>query len=330
MSRPSEQTESFPPLSPSAQMIRRVSAQNIPQRRRKSSSLGADPRGDTSAGSITTNLPRHLAHAGHDAPTERKSHEKGTRERKRTKAKKLLRRWRRTCHKHTWLLPLIAILVLLAAYYISPGPHNPLHYAIFLSYANPPLDQRTNTLPAHIGNVTQYGKGKKDWAFVAFYTIVFTFTREFLMQRLIRPIAIRCGFRKRGKQSRFMEQVYTAIYHGTFGLYGLWVMSRTPVWYFKTSGYYVGFPHHAHESWFKAYYLLEGAYWAQQGMVLLLQLEAPRKDFRELVVHHIVTLTLIWSSYRYHFTYMGLVVYITHDISDFFFAVSISIFHFKV
>jgi acyl-CoA-dependent ceramide synthase len=29
-------------------------------------------------------------------------------------------------------------------------------------------------------------------------------------------------------------------------------------------------------------------------------------------------------SYRFHFTYMGLAVYITHDISDFFLAVSLS------
>ena len=36
----------------------------------------------------------------------------------------------------------------------------------------------------------------------------------------------------------------------------------------------------------------------------------------------IVTLSLISLSYRYHFTYAGIAVYITHDISDFFLAVS--------
>jgi len=224
--------------------------------------------------------------------------------------------------KHTWANPLILILVLLGAYGISPGEHNPLRPALFLSYANPPLAERTTTLPPHLAHVTQYGKGPKDFAFVAFYTLVLTFTREFLMQRLIRPIAIRCGIRHRGKQSRFMEQFYTAIYFGLFGPFGLYVMSRTPVWYFNTAGMYEGFPHRAHEACFKAYYLLQAAYWAQQGLVLMLQLEKPRKDFRELVLHHIITLSLIGLSYRFHFTYMGLAVYITHDISDFFLAVS--------
>lgn len=221
-------------------------------------------------------------------------------------------------------MPLLLLLILLAAYYISPGEQNPLHSALHLSYANPALHERTNTLPAHIGNPTQYGKGKKDFAFVAFYTIVFTFTREFCMQRIILPLAIRAGIKSRGKQARFMEQAYTAMYFAVFGPFGLWVMSRTPVWYFNTTGMYEGFPHRAHESYFKAYYLLQAAYWAQQAIVLMLQLEKPRKDFKELVLHHIITLALIGLSYRFHFTYMGIAVYITHDISDFFLAVSAS------
>lgn len=56
--------------------------------------------------------------------------------------------------------------------------------------------------------------------------------------------------------------------------------------------------------------------------MLLLGMEKPRKDFKELVGHHIVSLLLIGLSYRFHFTYIGLAVYTTHDISDFFLAVS--------
>ena len=139
---------------------------------------------------------------------------------------------------------------------------------------------------------------------------------------MIRPIAIWYGIKNKGKQARFMEQFYTAIYFAVFGPFGLYVMSRTPVWYFNIPGMYEGFPHRSHEAVFKAYYLLQASYWAQQGLVLMLQLEKPRKDFKELVLHHIVTLMLIGLSYRFHFTYMGIAVYITHDISDFFLAVS--------
>lgn len=219
--------------------------------------------------------------------------------------------------RHTWLNPLILALLILALYAVNPSTSNPFHSCIFLSY---PLPQ---SLEAELaGEPIQYAKGKADFAFVAFYTIVLSFTREFLMQRVIRPLAIRLGVKSRAKQSRFMEQFYTALYFGIYGPFGLYVMSRTPVWYFNTTAMFENFPHKTHEGLFKTYYLLQASYWAQQGLVLLLMLEKPRKDFKELVLHHIITLALIWLSYRFHFTYMGIAVYITMDISDFFLAVS--------
>jgi very-long-chain ceramide synthase len=205
------------------------------------------------------------------------------------------------------------VLLVLCGYAVNPSEGNPLHKAIFLSYPNPPLGEEGPIM---------YGKGRNDFAFVAFYTIVLSLTREFLMQRVIRPWAIRCGIRGRAKQSRFMEQVYTAMYFAVFGPFGMYVMSRGSLWYFNTTAMFEGFPHKQHEGIFKAYYLLEASYWSQQAIVLLLQLEKPRKDFKELVLHHIVTLSLIALSYRFHFAKMGIAVYITHDISDFFLAVS--------
>ena len=315
-----QNTETFPVLSADAMISQRANGLAA-RRRRKSSSLGADPRGDTGANALATSHLKAVTPPAIDSPTIPKSGKE--RGRKRRKARRFLSRTKRLCLRHTWLIPLVLTLTILAAYLVSPGEHNPLHYAIFLSYANPPLNERTNTLPAHIGSVTQYGKGPKDFAFVAFYTIVLSFTREFLMQRMIRPLALYLGIKGRGKLARFMEQFYTAIYFAIFGPFGLYVMSRTPVWYFNTAGMYEGFPHRAHEALFKSYYLLQASYWAQQGLVLMLQLEKPRKDFKELVLHHVITLALIGLSYRFHFTYMGVAVYITHDVSDFFLAVSL-------
>ncbi|KAG4221387.1 Sphingosine N-acyltransferase-like protein [Phytophthora cactorum] len=142
------------------------------------------------------------------------------------------------------------------------------------------------------------------------------------MQELLRPLARKAGLKSRAKQARFLEQMYTAVYFAFLGPAGMYVMSRTPVWYFNTRGMYENFPHKTHEAVFKFYYLFQAAYWAQQAIVLLLGMEKPRKDYKELVGHHIVSLMLIGLSYRFHFTYIGLAVYITHDISDFFLATS--------
>lgn len=215
--------------------------------------------------------------------------------------------------KHTWTIPLGLVLAFLSLYALNPTESNPIAHFIFLSYKEESLNSDPNV-------PIQYGKGLWDIAFVSFYVIVLSFTREFIMQEILRPLAA-SRIKSRGKQTRFMEQMYTAIYFGFLGPAGLYVMRQTPVWYFNTRGMYELFPHRTHAAEFKFYYLFEAAYWAQQAIVMLLGMEKRRKDFMELVAHHIVTLALIALSYRFHFTYMGIAVYITHDISDFFLAV---------
>jgi len=231
---------------------------------------------------------------------------------KRRKARSALRRAKHYAIKHTWALPAVILGVFLSLFALNPTESNPIHHFIFLSYRLPVSSP---------DEVPQYGKGRWDVAFVTFYTVVLSFTREFIMQEILRPLARWAGLRSRGKQARFMEQMYTAIYFGLLGPAGMYVMSRTPIWYFNTRAFYEGFPHKTHDAYFKFYYLFQAAYWAQQAIVLLLGMEKPRKDFKELVGHHIVSLALIYLSYRFHFTYIGLAVYITHDISDFFLAV---------
>ena len=295
-------------------------------RPRGSSALGVDIRGDTSAPAMSTmnevspiesptDQKVRITEAVARIPTNSTQFNGSAKPKttKRRRARSLLHRFADSCLRYTWLLPLIVMLFLLGLYAINPTTSNPMHSAIFLSYPQGPKTP---------GGPIMYGKGKKDIAFVAFYTVVLSFTREFIMQQMIRPFAVWCGIRGKGKTARFMEQMYTAVYFGVFGPFGLYVMKRSTIWYFNTTAMFEGFPHREHEAVFKAYYLLEASYWAQQAIVLMLQLEKPRKDFKELVGHHIITLALIGLSYRFHFTHMGLAVYITHDISDFFLATS--------
>ncbi|XPT01960.1 Sphingosine N-acyltransferase [Ascochyta lentis] len=312
-------TEPFPPLNTAAPAH---IGGGVARRRRKSSGLGADVPGDVDVPSFATSRRLDGMADKMKSPVDVRS-DKSTRRSKRRTVRRGLSKFKRACVRHTWLLPLLLLLTAVALYLVYPHPSNPMAACLFLSY---PLSPSDPLIPASVradpNAPLHYGKGARDFAFVGFYIIVLSFTREFCMQRLIRPIAVACGIKGRAKQSRFMEQAYTALYFGLYGPFGIWVMSRSPVWYFNTTGMYEGFPHRTHEAVFKAYYLLQASYWAQQAIVLLLMLEKPRKDFKELVAHHIITLSLIWLSYRFHFTYMGIAVYITHDISDFFLATS--------
>ncbi|KAG9243291.1 TLC domain-containing protein [Calycina marina] len=281
-------------------------------RRRKSSGLGGEIRaGDTGVPALATLDVRQSSPATLRAERERYENKPFS---KKRKARSLFRQWRRYALKNTWVSPLVVLLIFLGLYAINPTPLNPIHHFIFLSHEIP-----TEFVS---GTETHYGKGRWDFAFVAFYTIVLSFTREFIMQTFLRPFSKYSGMRTRAKQSRFMEQMYTALYFGVTGPWGLYVMSRTSMWYFNTRAMYEGFPHKTSEGFFKFYYLFQASYWLQQAIVLLLGLEKPRKDYKELVWHHVVSLSLIGLSYRFHFTHMGLGVFITHDISDFFLATS--------
>lgn len=213
--------------------------------------------------------------------------------------------------RHSWIKPLMILSSTLVLYFCSvpdSSVHEFMKSMICVSYP--------------ISGTNQYGKGVNDFLFVAYYALFFTFLREFLMCCLFRPAAHICGVKKPGKVARFMEQAYSMFYYGLSGPFGLWVMSRTSLWFFNTSAFYIDYPHKTHDWYFKVYYLGQAAFWVQQSVVLVLQLEKPRKDFYELILHHIVTIALIWLSYRFHFTWMGLAVYVTMDISDFFLATS--------
>lgn len=274
--------------------------------------LGNPARRLSSAAAETSPMRRRAK--SNVSATHRPSEQK--RAPKRRKSPSIARRCKHIAARHTWTVPLLMLLPFAAAYALNPTESNPVHPFIFPAYRLAPAEGADPSAPA------QYGKGPLDVAFVAFYAIVLSFTREFVMQALLRPLAAASGIANRGKQQRFMEQMYTAVYFGVMGPAGIYVMYRTPVWYFDTRGMYEAFPHTTHEAIFKFYYLFQAAYWAQQAIVMLLGLEKRRKDFKELVGHHIVTLALIALSYRFHFTYMGIAVYLTHDISDFFLAVS--------
>ena len=217
------------------------------------------------------------------------------------------------CYRYIWLIPLAIMCSMNLIYFLSNNytPSNPLHRFLCLSYQIPGTH-----------DPVKYDKGWKDFCFVGYMMIFFTFLREFMMQAALRPLAQYFGMQSKSKISRFTEQTYAVFYYGITSPLGLYIMKQSPMWFFKTSEFFKDYPHREHEWLFKFYYLFQAGFWSQQAVVLLLQLEKPRKDFKELVFHHIVTILLISLSYMFNFTWMGLAIYITMDISDCFLGMS--------
>ena len=65
---------------------------------------------------------------------------------------------------------------------------------------------------------------------------------------------------------------------------------------------------------FKWYYLVQFAFWLQQ--ILVVNIEERRKDYAQMFTHHIITSSLMLTSYGYHFTKVGNVILCLMDAVD--------------
>ena len=100
------------------------------------------------------------------------------------------------------------------------------------------------------------------------------------------------------------------------GIVGVYVMSFQDSWWYNMEHFWYQYPHWQMRPELKLYYLLQTSFWLQQAFVMLLGLERPRKDYYELVAHHLVTLWLIGWSYFINLTMIGTTVFVCMDIPD--------------
>ncbi|KAJ7026854.1 longevity assurance proteins LAG1/LAC1 [Mycena alexandri] len=186
---------------------------------------------------------------------------------------------------------------------VAVPPENPFAPCFFLSHRVP-------------GPKPRYAAGRADITFVAYHVVVFSLVRQVITVNVARRVGRFFGLTRTAKLERFGEQGYAFVYFLVFGAWGVRIMSQLPTWWYRTEYFWIDYPHTAMVPELKCYYLLQTAYWVQQFLVLVLGLEKPRKDYAELVTHHIVTLFLVSVSYVMNLTFIGSAVYMSMDIPD--------------
>lgn len=214
---------------------------------------------------------------------------------------------------------------------IPENTPNPFEAFLFISHPSPPgaeaMALARNAALGHIGSNgagvpgQTYMRGWKDIAFILYHIVFFSFLRQTVTLYLLSPIADKLGI-PRGKRTRFLEQGYAFLYWGSAGFLGLFVMKGLPIWYYRTDQFWRDFPIFHMSGLLKTYYLWQFSYWLQQTLLLAARVEKPRKDFNELIAHHIVTLWLIGWSYYLTLTYIGVAVFVTMDLSDHYLALA--------
>lgn len=165
----------------------------------------------------------------------------------------------------------------------TPSPFAPL---LFISHPTPsPTGDDIND--------PRYRKGWLDLVFILYYIVFWSFIRQTITIHVCGPFARYFGIHKQAKLDRFGEQGYAVLYFAFFGAWGVRIMGSLPTWWYNTSAFWIDYPHWQMKPELKAYYLAQAAYWCQQLIVLALKLEKPRKDYNELIAHHLVTLWLV-------------------------------------
>ncbi|OCH84674.1 longevity assurance proteins LAG1/LAC1 [Obba rivulosa] len=195
---------------------------------------------------------------------------------------------------------------------IAKGLLNPIAPLFFISHRVPDSSE----------DDPRYAKGYSDLLFIAYHVIVWSFVRQAITIYISRPLAGWFGIKRESKLARFGEQIYAVIYFGTMAAWGTRIMSQLPTWWYKTEHFWIDYPHWQMTPELKRYYLMQAAYWCQQLLVLALKLEKPRKDYNELVAHHMITLWLVGWSYLVNLTLIGSAVYLSMDLPDTFLGIS--------
>ncbi|EAU34663.1 conserved hypothetical protein [Aspergillus terreus NIH2624] len=157
-----------------------------------------------------------------------------------------------------------------------------------------------------------YVQGWNDVYFVASAAIAFTAIRAITIDWILRPVASRCGL-KRKTSVRFAEQGWQWLYYAFFWTFGMYIWSNSPYW-MDFRAIWSEWPARGVSGTLKWYLLVQLAFWVQQ--IFVINIEEPRKDHYQMFTHHIITSTLLGSAYIYGFYNVSNVVMCLMDIVD--------------
>lgn len=115
---------------------------------------------------------------------------------------------------------------------------------------------------------------------------------------------------------KFEQSVMEAIFYGVFAIVGVFVLRSQP-WVWPSSQWWDGFAEGGHEimrSDLRCFYIMYVARYSQAALSVCL--ETRRKDFIEMMLHHIVTVIVIGVSYVQGWNRIGVVVMVLLDFAD--------------
>ncbi|RFU25163.1 hypothetical protein B7463_g11177, partial [Scytalidium lignicola] len=157
-----------------------------------------------------------------------------------------------------------------------------------------------------------YRQGTDDIHFVVAWVVYFTALRATSIEWILRPMATYLGIAKKNNL-RFAEQGWMVMYYSVLWTLGMHLWYSSPYW-LDNAAIWRTWPTKDMSFGLKWYYLVQLAFWLQQ--ILVIHIEARRKDHYQMLTHHIITCTLVSVAYVYRFGNVANVVLCLMDIVD--------------
>ncbi|KAL6909244.1 TLC domain-containing protein [Trichoderma evansii] len=169
------------------------------------------------------------------------------------------------------------------------------------------------TLSHYNPSTGKYAVGPNDIYYVFYYLVLFTGLRDGLMNGVLGPLGRRWGISKAKDVERFAEQTWMICYYCLFWPLGVHIWYNSP-YFLNMAELWTDWPSREITGTMKFYFLAQLAFWIQQ--VYVINIEKQRKDYWQMLSHHVVTIALVVASYHYHFTRVGNLILIIMDIVD--------------
>ncbi|KAH8697273.1 putative longevity-assurance protein [Talaromyces proteolyticus] len=157
-----------------------------------------------------------------------------------------------------------------------------------------------------------YSQGWDDVYFVASAILAFTAVRAIFIDWIFRPFAKSTGLKKK-TSIRFAEQAWLIVYDVSYWSYGVYLWSNSSYWG-DFRAVWAEWPKPSASAGMKWYLLTQLAFWIQQ--IFVVNIEERRKDFLQMLSHHVATSMLLGSAYIYRFYNVANVVLSLMDIVD--------------
>lgn len=113
---------------------------------------------------------------------------------------------------------------------------------------------------------------------------------------------------------KFNTSAWKFVSYTFFVAYGIYALKDEGYWLWNPNNYHHCFPNNAIPFLLRFYYNLATAYYFYTSFSIFY--EPKMKDRNEMMLHHVVTLSLLVSSFLGNATKYGLAILLLHDIAD--------------